>query len=112
MAPRPSPYLLSSSDITNMFKNDSGAIGINAHRAVEVFEVSSDVRRYGIFPLVGTNIVSTLPNSPILLDFTPSERKDPRPIAGAQTSTVTHYTADQITVTKSDMNIGVTPPAL
>jgi hypothetical protein len=100
MAPTPSPDLLSSSDITNILKNDSGAIGINAHRAVEVFEVSSDaVRRYRIFPLVGTGIVSTPPNSPILLDFTPSKTKDPRPIAGAQTSTVTHYTADQITVT-------------
>ena len=95
-----------------MFKNDSGAIGINAHRAVEVFEVSSDVRRYRIFPLVGTGTVSTLPNSPILLDFTPSETKDPRPIAGAQTSTVTYYTADRLTVTKYDtLTIGVSPPS-
>ena len=58
-----------------MFMNDSRAIGINAHPAVEVFEVSSDVRRYHIFPLKGTGIVSKLPNSPILLDFTPSETK-------------------------------------
>ena len=82
-----------------MLENDCGAIGINAYGAVAAFEVSSDVRRYRIFPLVGTGIVSTPPNSPILLDFTPSKTKDPRPIAGAQTSTVTHYTADQITVT-------------
>jgi hypothetical protein len=95
-----------------MFKNDSGAIGINAHRAVEVLEVSSDLRRYRIFPLARTGTLSTLPNSPILLDFTPSETKDPRPIAGAQTSTVTYYTADRITVTKSDtMTIGVSPPS-
>jgi hypothetical protein len=38
MAPRPSPDLSSSSDITNMFKNDSGAIGINAHQMCDVIE--------------------------------------------------------------------------
>ncbi len=88
-----------------MLKHDSCAIGINVCGEVVAFEVSSDVRRDRIFPLVGTGIVSTLPNSPTLLDATPSEKKDPRPIAGTQTSTETYFTADQTTATQCHMTI-------
>ena len=75
------------------------------------FAVSSDVRRDRIFPFVGTGIVSTLPSSPTLLDATPSEKKDPRPIAGTQTSTVTYFTADQTTATQSDLTICLSHPS-
>jgi hypothetical protein len=104
MAPLPSPDLSSLSINTNMLKNDGGAIGMNVYGAVVAFEESSDLRRDRIFPFVGTGIVSTLPSSPTLLDATPS-KKDPRPIAGTQTSTMTYFTADQATATQSDLTI-------
>ena len=112
MALQPSPDLSSTSINTKMLENDCGAIGIDAYGAVAAFEVSSDVRRDRFFPHVETGIVSTLSSPRILLDSTPSETKDLRPIAGIHTSTVTYFTADRSTstVTKSDMTIGVTPP--
>ena len=48
-----------------------------------------------------------LPSSPTLLDATPSEKKDPGPIAGTQTSTVTYFAADQTTATQSDWTLFV-----
>jgi hypothetical protein len=94
-----------------MLKNDCGANGMNVYGAVVAFEVSSDVRRDRIFSFVGTGIVSTLPSSPTLLDATPSEKKDPRPIAGIQTSTVTYFTANQPTATQSDLTICLRHPS-
>ena len=111
MAPRPSPDLSSLSIDTNMLKNDSGATGISAYGAVFAFEVSTDVRRDRFFPVVAAGIISTLPSSPTLLDATPSEKKDPRPIAGTQTSTVTYFTADQTTATQSDVTICLHHPS-
>jgi hypothetical protein len=111
MAPRPSPDLSSLSIDTNMLKNDSGATGISAYGAVFAFEVSTDVRRDRFFPVVAAGIISTLPSSPTLIDATPSEKKDPRPIAGTQTSTVTYFTADQTTATQSDVTICLHHPS-
>ena len=94
-----------------MLKNDCGANGMNVYGAVVAFEVSSDVRRDRIFSFVGTGIVSTLPSSPTLLDATPSEKKDPQPITGTQTSTVIYFTAYQTTATQSDLTICPSHPS-
>jgi hypothetical protein len=80
-------------------------------RLLRLRQVSSDLRRDQIFPFVGTGIVSTLPSSPTLLDATPSEKKDPRPIAGTQTSTMTYFTADQATATQCDLTICPSHPS-
>jgi hypothetical protein len=78
MAPQPSPDLSSTSINTVMLENDCGGIGINVHRAVAAFEVSSDVQSDRCFSHVETSIVSTLSSPQILLHTTPSsETKDP-----------------------------------
>ena len=96
-----------------MHRNDSGAFGIHVHGEAEEHEASSDWRRDQVFLLVEAGNDSTLHRTPTLFDTTPSELKDPRPITAIKASTVTYYTAEQFTETRSTTvsTTGVTQPS-
>ncbi len=93
-----------------MHRNDSGAFGIHVHGAVEEHEASSNWRRDQVFRLVEAGTDSTLHRPPTLFDTTPSEMKDPRPISVIQASTVTYYTADQFSETRSTTTMSTGEP--